>query len=127
MSCAVCQVVYVFFFSSRRRHTRCSRDWSSDVCSSDLLRYNFVYRADRGWVYAIRSLDTGAGQMQDVIMEREGSGPEYPTIEVAASSATYRPKGPAGGRGWTLRRGAVRYLVGGTREAAVTFGSLRIR
>src|SRR2546429_5315306 len=27
---------HVFFFSSRRRHTRCSRDWSSDVCSSDL-------------------------------------------------------------------------------------------
>src|SRR5687768_4656134 len=25
-----------FLFSSRRRHTRCSRDWSSDVCSSDL-------------------------------------------------------------------------------------------
>ena len=25
-----------FFFSSGRRHTRCSRDWSSDVCSSDL-------------------------------------------------------------------------------------------
>src|SRR2546429_6450258 len=28
--------VLYFFFSSRRRHTRCSRDWSSDVCSSDL-------------------------------------------------------------------------------------------
>src|SRR5205809_2021213 len=26
----------LFYFSSRRRHTRCSRDWSSDVCSSDL-------------------------------------------------------------------------------------------
>src|SRR2546429_988333 len=26
----------LFFFPSRRRHTRCSRDWSSDVCSSDL-------------------------------------------------------------------------------------------
>src|SRR2546422_7974760 len=26
-----------FFFSSRRRHTRRSRDWSSDVCSSDLF------------------------------------------------------------------------------------------
>src|SRR5439155_4746479 len=26
-----------FFFSSRRRHTRWPRDWSSDVCSSDLL------------------------------------------------------------------------------------------
>src|SRR5690606_39534762 len=29
-------VVLFFFFSSRRRHTRFSRDWSSDVCSSDL-------------------------------------------------------------------------------------------
>src|SRR5207249_9364033 len=29
-------VVLVFFFSSRRRHTRSKRDWSSDVCSSDL-------------------------------------------------------------------------------------------
>src|SRR5207253_4548786 len=27
----------IFFFSSRRRHTRWPRDWSSDVCSSDLL------------------------------------------------------------------------------------------
>src|SRR2546429_1717634 len=29
-------ILCFFFFSSRRRHTRCSRDWSSDVCSSDL-------------------------------------------------------------------------------------------
>src|SRR5438128_3034823 len=28
--------IIFFFFSSRRRHTRCYRDWSSDVCSSDL-------------------------------------------------------------------------------------------
>src|SRR5690606_39876270 len=28
-----------FFFSSRRRHTRFSRDWSSDVCSSDLAAF----------------------------------------------------------------------------------------
>src|SRR5207249_6191653 len=27
-----------FFFSSRRRHTRSKRDWSSDVCSSDLVQ-----------------------------------------------------------------------------------------
>src|SRR3989449_8573511 len=31
------RVAFGFFFSSRRRHTRCSRDWSSDVCSSDLV------------------------------------------------------------------------------------------
>src|SRR2546426_1320538 len=32
-----CDVVFFFFFSSRRRHTRLQGDWSSDVCSSDLL------------------------------------------------------------------------------------------
>src|SRR2546422_4287261 len=32
----MCFFFFCFFFSSRRRHTRCSRDWSSDVCSSDL-------------------------------------------------------------------------------------------
>src|SRR5947209_5165793 len=31
-----------FFFSSRRRHTRYWRDWSSDVCSSDLIEYAIV-------------------------------------------------------------------------------------
>src|SRR5207249_9566237 len=31
-----CFIFFFFFFSSRRRHTRSKRDWSSDVCSSDL-------------------------------------------------------------------------------------------
>src|SRR5256712_9424086 len=35
-----------FFFSSRRRHTRSDRDWSSDVCSSDLPPAVVVARAD---------------------------------------------------------------------------------
>src|SRR6266536_1566572 len=36
----ISSIVFVlfFFFSSRRRHTRSTRDWSSDVCSSDLVR-----------------------------------------------------------------------------------------
>src|SRR5690606_39296543 len=33
-----------FFFTSRRRHTRFSRDWSSDVCSSDLKGGSFCMR-----------------------------------------------------------------------------------
>src|SRR5699024_869481 len=33
----ICSYVFFFFFSSRRRHTRSKRDWSSDVCSSDLV------------------------------------------------------------------------------------------
>src|SRR5207249_5155713 len=34
--------IFFFFFSSRRRHTRSKRDWSSDVCSSDLLEAKAV-------------------------------------------------------------------------------------
>src|SRR5206468_7504437 len=37
-------VFFLFFFSSRRRHTRSDRDWSSDVCSSDLNNEVGVYR-----------------------------------------------------------------------------------
>src|SRR5204862_5002972 len=38
-----------FFFSSRRRHTRSLRDWSSDVCSSDLLERLYREQGDRLW------------------------------------------------------------------------------
>src|SRR2546430_17176382 len=36
-------VVFLFFFSSRRRHTRFDCDWSSDVCSSDLCWVALLY------------------------------------------------------------------------------------
>src|SRR5215467_14667916 len=47
--------IYIFFFSSRRRHTRLQGDWSSDVCSSDL--------GTRGWApYAWQFLKGPAPQ-----------------------------------------------------------------
>src|SRR5690606_40940663 len=62
-----------FFFSSRRRHTRFSRDWSSDVCSSDLAnalanslasafrssnRLRLAWQPDANEVFAIMDDDT---------------------------------------------------------------------
>src|SRR3712207_7162188 len=44
----------IFFFSSRRRHTRYWRDWSSDVCSSDLLPLD---RAPDKWLPGFPSTD----------------------------------------------------------------------
>src|SRR5207249_6481916 len=41
---------FYFFFSSRRRHTRSKRDWSSDVCSSDLILW--IKRMGEGFVAA---------------------------------------------------------------------------
>src|SRR5690349_19673927 len=42
-----------FFFSSRRRHTRSLRDWSSDVCSSDLLA---GVTGISGWIFHLENL-----------------------------------------------------------------------
>src|SRR6266496_4591954 len=47
-------IIFFFFFSSRRRHTRSLRDWSSDVCSSDL----------DGWVSANVDLAAVAGPLR---------------------------------------------------------------
>src|SRR3712207_7100504 len=53
-------MVLFFFFSSRRRHTRYWRDWSSDVCSSDLSPDNakLLFVSDSGREFAsLRSYD----------------------------------------------------------------------
>src|SRR5690606_1624071 len=57
----------LFFFSSRRRHTRFSRDWSSDVCSSDLLQGAISYEAGRPreaekWLNSYIQVETGRRQ-----------------------------------------------------------------
>src|SRR5207249_2906971 len=46
---------FFFFFSSRRRHTRSKRDWSSDVCSSDLFTFSCALpiRGYSGFITAI--------------------------------------------------------------------------
>src|SRR5437588_11036346 len=40
--------MFLFFFSSRRRHTRSLCDWSSDVCSSDLEQFQLAYEGVSG-------------------------------------------------------------------------------
>src|SRR5207302_3224296 len=52
----------VFFFSSRRRHTRFSRDWSSDVCSSDLVSQARKFGARPATPYRAISLEPGDGR-----------------------------------------------------------------
>src|SRR5690606_18370079 len=55
-------VLLYFFFSSRRRHTRFSRDWSSDVCSSDLhpTRISLAFHTASGTVDVSSSLSGGS-------------------------------------------------------------------
>src|SRR5262245_65173253 len=57
--------ILLFFFSSRRRHTRCLSDWSSDVCSSDL-----------GVLPGRRRLDEGRGAAQHAVPDLAHHVPE---------------------------------------------------
>lgn len=86
-------------------------------------RYNFVFRAEHGWTYAIRALDVERHRMRDVILEREGTGSEYPTLAIQAPSAFY----DTGATQWTLARGRFRVVPGRTGELAFSFDSLRLR
>src|SRR6266702_1755277 len=63
----VCSWVFVFFFSSRRRHTIWPRDWSSDVCSSDLRAVRSQHAVEDAQVggNALRERTIGAGGEED--------------------------------------------------------------
>src|SRR5690606_40868903 len=64
-----------FFFSSRRRHTRFSRDWSSDVCSSDLFKGSltgFVSTSDDGVTFD--SVTNTMSQQKERIWGVEATG-----------------------------------------------------
>src|SRR5690349_24742445 len=66
----IVSIIFLFFFSSRRRHTRSLRDWSSDVCSSDLPRPE--NREDDG----DRGADRGDQQRVDDEPDEEDDDPD---------------------------------------------------
>src|SRR6266852_7454667 len=69
-------IIFFFFFSSRRRHTRCYRDWSSDVCSSDLPGETVFLGGRRLCAAAARGVgggeDAGAGRDRGTGLPGEG-------------------------------------------------------
>src|SRR5579872_5325524 len=88
----------VFFFSSRRRHTRCGRDWSSDVCSSDLPGFLRALEAE---------LAAGSQVVQaDYSLVAEGGGPR---TELVAAGFLLFHRVRFGGR---ARLGMAANLVG---------------
>src|SRR5699024_11786672 len=90
-----CRILDDFcFFSSRRRHTRSKRDWSSDVCSSDLTP---TFRPVRSPFAPFRAASVYDGGASGREVESRGSWPEMASCSRAESS-TVREHGPAWSR-----------------------------
>ncbi len=88
------------------------------------IRYNFVYRGDDGWVYAIRLLDTEQRLARNVVFERPGQGREAPTLAVVADSAVYADS--FAGR-WRLFSGSTHVVYDTATAATFRFEKLRLR
>lgn len=85
--------------------------------SSD--RYNFAYAADRGRVYKIGALHLVTPTIQGMVIERKGSGPDYPTYLITTSGARYDAK-----RGWVLQKGAMHVMPDTLYNLTFSFDSL---
>ena len=86
-------------------------------------RFNFVYRAEEGWVYVVSSIDETQRMIRDLQMEREGAGPEYPTLLVQTRRGRYSDSLAR----WTLEQGHFRVLAGDDVVLTFEFDSLRAR
>src|SRR5699024_8284711 len=79
-------VLRVFFFSSRRRHTRSKRDWSSDVCSSDLLSNINLELGDGDFVTVIGSNGAGKSTVLNTVAGK--INPDTGTVNIAGRNVT---------------------------------------
>ena len=86
-------------------------------------RYNFVFRADQGWVYTIRALDVQNRILRQLVFERQGKGPEYPGLAVSADSATFNDTL----RTWRLWSGTSRRMGGPGGQLAMHFRAARLK
>src|SRR5256886_11908999 len=72
--------LFIFFFSSRRRHTRFDCDWSSDVCSSDLDGSGLVAVVRPGT--AVEPVGTGKGDVDAGGRPAQDLGRDHPATHV---------------------------------------------
>src|SRR5699024_12024357 len=110
-------VVSLFFFSSRRRHTRSKRDWSSDVCSSDLGKFSRL-QISQGFLGVVEIFIRRRGDtifFHQILGERFGAfqdrrvftRPEYRSEERRVGKEW---RCPCGREHWQARRGVSRQV-----------------
>jgi lipopolysaccharide export system permease protein len=85
-------------------------------------RVNFVYRAETGWAYTVRALNTADNQMQQVVLERAVRDSSMPTLAITADSARWDAKG----RYWRFMHGASHLIRRNGEALSLSFAELRL-
>lgn len=93
------------------------------AASSRTSDYNVVYRADDGWMYTIRALETERAILQGLLLERPSRRADFPGMAIAADSATWSQRQGA----WTLWNGAVHTFGDSAGPVTTRFGAMRFR
>src|SRR6266496_4888492 len=101
-------IFFFFFFSSRRRHTRSLRDWSSDVCSSDLFAGFLPI------VFAHTAVPARLAKAARPLSKRRAFGAALPQSEGGV-----KPAAASGGQGEADRGAAGGGIVAGVDRASV--------
>src|SRR5690554_1835895 len=100
-----------YFVSSRRRHTRCGRDWSSDVCSSDLTKVAFTDkgRAEKKALTRAKNkvlkplkpmVNRHADTLQKLGLQIDLSNPEFPPTQQPISEKIHSITGVKNNQKW---------------------------
>ncbi|NIR46569.1 MAG: YjgP/YjgQ family permease [Gemmatimonadetes bacterium] len=82
------------------------------------VRNQFVYGADGGRAYKIRRLNAETGVIRDILIEREGTGPDYPTYSIHAPAAEWDRDS------WVLTDGYLHYYPQPGRVVTFSFDTL---
>ncbi|HET7623152.1 MAG TPA: LptF/LptG family permease [Gemmatimonadaceae bacterium] len=93
----------------------------SNSASTD--RFNFAYEAPHGRVYQVAALNVKRNLIDQLAIERKGSGPEYPTYLLAARSAQWDTTAER----WTIKQGNLHIIPDSSQTYAIHFDSLRDR
>ena len=89
---------------------------------SNTSRTNFVYRAEEGWTYTIRELNAREQSAQHLVLEREGTSTDYPTLAIQASEADYDTSATR----WTLASTRFRIIANPSDVIAFAADSMHV-
>jgi lipopolysaccharide export system permease protein len=90
---------------------------------SATARTSFVYRAEEGWTYTIRELNAQEQRARHLVLEREGTGADYPTLAIQARQADYDSTNAQ----WTMTDTRFRIIANPSNVLAFGSDSMRVR